>query len=266
MNRISEIARALVSRRWWWVTLIVIGLMIVLARLGIWQLHRLEERRAANAALIAALDSPPIDLNIEGEELVDHQGDLTDLENRDVVAHGEYDFDNQLVLKLQNYDNLSGVNLVTPLLLEGTDLAVLIDRGWIPDADVAAENWAAYETNGPVEVEGYVALSEKLRRQPSAVSAPTGALHEIYRVDIAAIQPDLSYTLLPFYVKESPPPGEQTTPPLLTEREVDLSEGPHQGYALQWFTFSIGLGVAYVIFVNRQMTIDREAETGKKAD
>jgi surfeit locus 1 family protein len=59
-------------------------------------------------------------------------------------------------------------------------------------------------------------------------------------------------------MKESPPPDPQDTPPLLTARDVDLSEGPHMGYALQWFTFSIGLGVAYLIFVNRQLTIERE--------
>ncbi len=104
-------------------------------------------------------------------------------------------------------------------------------------------------------------MTEKLRRQPSAVSAPTGELNEIYRVDVAAIQPDLPYTLLPFYVKESPlAANPRTTPPLRTARDVDLSEGPHLGYALQWFTFSIGLGVAYLIFVNRQLAIDAEAQ------
>lgn len=258
MNRAAELGRALVGRRWWWVTLIVIGMMIVLARLGVWQLDRLEERRIANAALVAALESPPIELNAEATTLPSTGDALTELANRDVVARGTYDFDNQLILKLQTYDSFSGVHLVTPLRLAGSEMAVLVDRGWVPDADVAAGTLTAYDTDGPVVVEGYVALTEKLRRQPSAVSAPTGELNEIYRVDIAAIQPDLPYTLLPFYVKESPPAGIQSTPPFLTAREVDLSEGPHQGYALQWFTFAIGLGVAYVIFVNRQLTIADE--------
>lgn len=254
MKRATELGRALISRRWWWVTLIVIGLMILLARLGIWQLDRLAERRAANAALVAALALPPIDLNAEADSLLTQTVGLIDLENRDVVGRGEYDFTDQLVLKLQNYDAFGGVHLITPLRLDGTDLAILVDRGWIPDSDVAEGNLADYETPGPIQVEGYVALTEKLRRQPSAVSAPSGALNEIYRVDIAAIQPDLPYTILPFYVKESPPAELQASPPLLTAREVDLSEGPHQGYALQWFTFSIGLGVAYLIFVNHQMS------------
>lgn len=261
MNRASEVARALVGRRWWWVTLVVIGLMVLLARLGIWQLNRLEERRAANAELVAALESPPIDLNAQGQALLDQASDEEVLANRDVIAQGEYDYDNQLVLKLQTYQGLSGVHLVTPLRLAGSDVAVLVDRGWVPDADVVAAALTQYEASGPVTVEGYLAPSEKLRRQPSAVSAPTGALREIYRVDVAAIQPDIPYTLLPFYVKESPRAGGQEEPPFLTAREVDLSEGPHLGYAMQWFIFSIGLGVAYVIFVNHQLSRDDEAGT-----
>lgn len=257
---LAEVGRALVSRRWWWVTLLVVGLMILLARLGVWQLDRLQERRAANAALAAALESAPIDLNADFESLPATGEALESLANREVIARGEYDFGNQLVLKLQTYDSFSGVHLVTPLRLDGGDVAVLVDRGWVPDADVDSGNLAAYETGGPTTVEGFVALSEKISRQPSAVSAPTGALNEIYRVDIAAIQPDLPYTLLPFYVKESPPGEPQTSPPFLTARELDLSEGPHQGYALQWFTFSIGLGVAYVIFVSRQLSTAAEPE------
>jgi cytochrome oxidase assembly protein ShyY1 len=59
----AELLRALVGRRWRWVTLAVLALMLVLARLGIWQLDRLAERRAANAQLAAALSAAPIDLN-----------------------------------------------------------------------------------------------------------------------------------------------------------------------------------------------------------
>ena len=54
MNIMGELGRTLFSRRWWWVTLIVLVLMAVFARLGFWQLDRLEQRRAANAQLIAA--------------------------------------------------------------------------------------------------------------------------------------------------------------------------------------------------------------------
>lgn len=263
MSRVAEVVKALVSRRWWWVTLVVIALMLLLARLGIWQLNRLDERRAANATLIAALDLPPIDLNKQIFSIGDQSpSELELLANRDVIAHGEYDFENQLVVKLQTYQDRTGARIVTPLVLDGTDMAVLVDRGWIPETDVSRERLSAYERSGPVTIDGYVALSEKISRQPSAVSAPTGELNEIYRVDVTAIQPDLPYTIAPFYVKENPLDEEQAGPPFLTKREVDLSEGPHLGYAVQWFIFSIGLGVAYVIFVNHQLGASQAAREG----
>ena len=37
-----------------------------------------------------------------------------------------------------------------------------------------------------------------------------------------------------------------------TVKLVDLSEGPHLGYAIQWFLFATVLGVGYYFFVRRQ--------------
>lgn len=71
----------------------------------------------------------------------------------------------------------------------------------------------------------------------------------MFRVDIAAVQEDTPYTLLPFYVKVTPPEGEITSLPIPMAKEVDLSEGPHLDYALQWFIFSLGLGIAYVVYI-----------------
>jgi surfeit locus 1 family protein len=71
-----------------------------------------------------------------------------------------------------------------------------------------------------------------------------------YRMDIEAIQAQMPYKLLPVYVKQAPEEGNQQLP-LRAEREVDLSEGPHLGYAIQWFLFSTILGVMYIALVNK---------------
>ena len=47
--------RSLFSLRWLLTTLLVIMAVVVLARLGIWQLDRLEKRKAFNARVIANL-------------------------------------------------------------------------------------------------------------------------------------------------------------------------------------------------------------------
>lgn len=261
MNRAAQLARTLFNRRWWWVTLLVIAMMILLARLGVWQLDRLAQRRAANAALVAALNQPPIPLNDDTATMRAYapRDVPPDLADREVMVSGTYAYEDQLIVKLQPWQGQPGVHLITPLRIEGSDAAVLVDRGWIPDSEYEAGH-RFDDRSGSVTVKGYIALTETLRRGV-AVDPVTSGIggDEVYRVDIAAIQDELPYPLLPFYVKESPPEAGDGELPLATPREIDLSEGPHLSYAIQWFIFSVGLGVAYVIFVNRSLS--REEHT-----
>jgi surfeit locus 1 family protein len=240
-----RLLRALFSRRWLWVTLLVIALMGVLARLGIWQLDRLQQRRDANALIAASLAAPPFDLNATAVP-----EDISEWDNRLVAASGTFDYEQEVLLDLQNWGYRAGVNLITPLVLDGSQTAVLVNRGWIPDAESAPEARAAYNVPGEVEITGYVALSEKLSREPTVT--PEGPQVKVYRVDVEALQAQMPYTLLPFYIVQDVENDNEQLPYRL-ERQIDLSEGSHLSYAMQWFIFSIGLGVAYLVFVNRNI-------------
>jgi surfeit locus 1 family protein len=267
----AELLRALVGRRWRWVTLVVLALMLVLARLGLWQLDRLAERRAANAQLAAALSAAPIDLNAAFDDYAALAPDdvPADLADRDVTVAGEYDFAQQRVIVLQNWNGQPGVHLLTPLVLAGdgddAPWAVLVNRGWIPDAEREAGH-AFAEAVGPQTVAGYVALTETLRRRTAESVAPATPGDELFRVDIAALQEELPYRLAPFYVMAAPageaPAAGNGTLPVAIAKEIDLSEGPHLGYAMQWFIFSLGLGAGYVLYVYRSL---RREATGQPA-
>jgi surfeit locus 1 family protein len=263
MNEVRILLATLFGRRWWWVTLVVIAIMAVLARLGFWQLDRLAERRTANAQLRAALDSGVIDMN---QQLADYvriepAAFPSELANRDVVITGAFDFDNQMVLKLQNLYGVAGVHLITPFIPDGQDTAVLVDRGWIPDEEYKAGH-VFDEDSGPQTIEGYIALTETIRRRTAESIVPVIAQNELYRVDIAAIEEELPYPLAPFYVKAPLMEGASNNLPVGTPKEVDLSEGPHLSYAMQWFIFCIGLGTGYVIYVNRWLSRrDRGGQT-----
>ena len=150
---------------------------------------------------------------------------------------------------MQNWNGRAGVNLVTPLLLADGPGAVLVDRGWIPEAENNPAGRAEYDISGEVQVEGYVALSQELPR--GGQSIPEEPQMEWYRVDIEAIQAQMAYDLLPIYILQAPTDEQEL--PYRREQDIDLSEGPHLGYALQWFTFSIGLGIAYVVYVRKSM-------------
>lgn len=241
MSRILAIVRALFSRQWILPTLAVVAGMIFLARLGFWQLDRLDQRRAKNAALAAALESEPVDLNTAVLPT-----DLLPLKDRDAMAQGEFDFTHQGIVKLQNFQGRPGVHLVAPLVLDGGETAVLVNRGWVPEAD----SYAAYDEPGQQTIDGYIALTQTLNRE--GVSSTLTDELAWYRVDIEAIQTQMPYELLPIFIQQAPDAANDQ-PPLRAAREVDLTEGPHLGYAVQWFLFSAILGVMYIVLVNKDL-------------
>lgn len=234
----------LFNRRWWWVTLLVIAGIAVLISLGNWQLDRRQQRITANAALAEQVAAQPISLNDPTLDVAV----LPELPDRDVVATGEFDFSQQYWLKLQNFAGQAGGHLLAPLRLEGRAEAVLVDRGWVPFSEADPERWGQFDESGPVTIHGVIRRSEASER----ATAPTGDSREWFRVDVGAIDERISSDLLPVYLYQTDDDGQ--TPPLREQPEIDLSEGPHLSYALQWFTFALMLGVGYLFFVHRAET------------
>jgi surfeit locus 1 family protein len=248
---------ALFSRRRWWTTLVVLLGMAVLARLGVWQLDRLEQRRARNTAIIHQLELSPLALT--GESL---PGDQSSLKNRRGSAYGEFDFSHQVALLHQNWRDTPGIHLITPLVIDGTSQAVLVDRGWLPTNQAALENWSQFDEPGPVSVTGIIQLSQTLPARAGDVAQRISAepQAEWYRVDIEAIQAQVPYELLPIYILESPPDESIAYLPYRVKPKFDLSDGPHLGYAIQWFIFSVILGVIYVRIVTKKETDEIRTE------
>jgi surfeit locus 1 family protein len=239
---ILKIPGALFGRRWWWSTLVVIGGMLFLGRLGVWQLERLEQRRAENAVLESQFYSERVDLN--GENVPDDPVVLID---RRAVVDGRFDYAGEIVLLEQN-ENGPGVHLVTPFLIEGKGgVAILVDRGWIPAREVERGELEQFEEGAERPLEGVLQGSQTLSGGRETV-AEVGQ-REWYRIDIEAIESMTDYDLLPVYLLERPTEGNGAILPLRTEYELDLSEGSHLGYAIQWFLFSLILGIAYVGYV-----------------
>ncbi len=259
--------KALFSRRYILVTLLVIAAMAVMARLGVWQLDRREQRIARNADLAAKLEAAPVSLNAAALAAAwPLPEDRADVRNLPAEAVGQFDFNNQLLLVQQNYREMPGAHLVVPLVLDGGREAVLVDRGWVPFDDVQSGRWQQYDSpRGPVAIRGRVQPSQILfgraAEQAGTGAAPQQAKAEWYRIDIEAIQGQLPYQLLPVYLLESPGPEGNIALPYRIEPEVDLSEGPHMGYALQWFAFAVVAGVVYVGVVRSRLRKEHTPES-----
>src|SRR5215208_1144901 len=143
--------RKMFHRKWLLTTLLVFLGTALCIRLGIWQMDRLESRRAFNAQVESMRALPPLDLNQEGTD------SIREMEWRSVKVAGEYDFENQIALRNQYYGNQYGYHLWTPLLFNET--AVLVDRGWIPaDSNSTPSDWRRYDEPGVVNLSGQIRL------------------------------------------------------------------------------------------------------------
>ena len=237
------------SLKWLLATVLVIAGTLGLIRLGIWQLDRLKERRAFNSQVESARSQPAFDLNQKQPD------NLTAMEWRQVQFAGKYDFVNQIAIRNQYYNNQSGYHLLTPLLSSGT--AVLVDRGWIPaDGNSAPKDWRKYDEAGEVKVIGQVRLGlGKPAFGGVADALPVdGSRLEVWNnADVARVASQLSYPILPVYIQTNPDASD-TKPPIPFQPELDLTEGPHFGYAMQWFTFAAILFFGYLYFVRKQET------------
>jgi len=242
----------LFSRRWILATILVLAGSALCIRLGIWQLDRLEKRRAFNARVQAQLDAPP--LNLAGDAL---QADFYNMEYREVSALGEFDFDYQIALRNQYYGNEWGAHLITPLILKGSHEVILVDRGWIPAADFESGDWQQFDEPGLVQVKGVLRRPQtkaELGSRSDPTPYPGGApLAAWYFVNLEQIADQMPYPLLGAYIQQAPQAGWEALP-YRTQPKLELTEGPHLGYALQWFTFAVILAGGYPLFVRRQMS------------
>lgn len=240
----------LFSRQWWKTTLIVIAAVMVMVRLGFWQLDRLTQRRAFNARVEEQLAGPPLILSSQKLDL-----DLYNMEYRDAVVSGEYDFDRQVVLRNQDWQGRLGVHILTPMMIEGGKKAILVDRGWVPFEDFTGEKLSRYDVHDSVEVDGVIRRSQskpafggRADQVPEPGEEPLVAW---YWINLKDISQQLPYELLPVYLVSSPDFNEDRLP-YRSKEELDLSEGSHLGYAFQWFTFAAILGFGYPIYVRKE--------------
>jgi surfeit locus 1 family protein len=232
---------------------LLLGVLAILAaalfvRLGLWQLDRLDHRQTRNEARRARLALAPLEL--EPGALLPAADSVA---WRRVILTGRYDFERELVVRGRAYRGTPGAELLTPVRLG--DAGVLVHRGWLPAPDgyrpdLTLGRPAASGDPDPVRVEG-IALPDP---GSGGAGVPTtyvvaGKEHVVVsRIDLGVAQEALPYALAPFYVRATRP--GVTGASLQPLADLDLSDGPHLGYAIQWFAFAfIAIGGAAVLIL-----------------
>jgi surfeit locus 1 family protein len=240
------------SRAWILATLLVLFGTALCIRLGIWQLDRLAQRRVHNNQVITMRAMPVLDLNLEQPK------DIDKMEWRAVQVAGEYDFANQVALRNQTLGSEYGFHLITPLHFSGG--TVLVDRGFIPaSVNASPADWSQYDVDGEVKIVGQIRLGDdvEIGGNPEARIEGQDQLRFWNSVSVKGIASQLPYPILPVFIQPNKDEAD-AAPPVPQQPEVDLTEGSHFGYALQWFTFAAILFFGYPFYLRNQL-----AESGK---
>ncbi len=242
--------RAMFSRKWVFATLFVLTGAVVCARLGIWQLDRLTQRRLFNAHYSEIVQESTLILDAS------QTLDLTTMDYRSVIVKGIYDPTKSVALRNQYHDNQPGYFLLTPLVLADGS-AILIERGWIPsEGNSTPADWRKYDQPGEVTIKGIIRVGEA---QPEVGGVPDpelipGQTHLDFWniVNVVRISQQVPYKLPPVFIQPDLAP-DLSVPPFPYQPVVEISEGPHMGYALQWFTFGSILVFGYPFFLKKQL-------------
>lgn len=219
------------------------------AGLGVWQLRRLEWKKNLIAELESRLKSQPLDLMA-----IDSINDLTELEYRPFKIKGCFDTNpkNQIFLKPRilvstreasmrgrsQYQRNIGVNVITPFLVENTDLRILINRGWLPlkgpeNYEECADKGLG-KANENREIIAILRSSDKTNKF-GMKNDPSTEQWTIRNVE------EMSSHLktAPIYLElvENNPPGEYGTP--FSGQTLVKVRNEHLNYAITWFGLSV---------------------------
>jgi len=202
-----------------------LGTAAVCARLGVWQVDRLAQRRAWNAEVEARLAAPP--LTVTSGLTATPPESLT---YRRVEARGVFAFADEQVEPNRSFRGAPGVYVVTPLrFADGT--GILVQRGFTYAPDGMTVDLAAVAEPESTVVRGILL-------------APTGR---------GAVHPDtaqVGYPLFPLVVRRTQVDTGLPARLALVGPPV-LDEGPHLSYAIQWFSFALIALVGGVLLARR---------------
>ena len=226
-----------------WPTALAIPALALLIGLGIWQLHRLDEK----AALLARIDAG---LAAEPAPLPATIADPAAWDYRRVRVEGVFLHDGELHLTGRAYRGQAGLQVVTPL--RRTDTAapgqiILVNRGWVP---IERSGRATRPDGLPA---GVVTVSAISRRPPERgwmqPDNEPGA-NVWFWVDLSAMAAAAGVSSTPGLILEADVGADVSVLPIGGQIRLDIPNS-HLQYAVTWFTFAATLLVIYVMYLRR---------------
>jgi cytochrome oxidase assembly protein ShyY1 len=226
--------------------------VLVMVRLGFWQMDRWHEESDRQDAILAGAAEAPVPLDeVVPDPSVRPREVPEDARFRRVVVEGTWAADDDVLVRGRSLQGSPGGWLVTPLVqADGT--AVPVVRGWVP-LDVVNGGVpvaAAPAATGPVTVTGLVGLTQ-VNSGLGASDPAEGRLETLARLDLDRYAEQASAPLEPVYVvAQESTPAEESEVVQSVPTEVP-SPSQNFSYMVQWWVFAAIAAGGYVLILRR---------------
>jgi cytochrome oxidase assembly protein ShyY1 len=236
--------------------LVIVPSFVLLSR---WQLHRLDDRRHANAILTANTATAPVPVEQVMTPGADPSAVGDDQTWRQVSATGHYDLAGEVLVRKRPLEGRNGFWVATPFVTT-TGTVLVVNRGWIE-----AVGGATSGVQAPAPPAGQMTVIGRVRASETAPASQPGDLPtgQVTDLDVRLVAGTAaSYPGYVDLVSSEPPQAAGLTPLPLP----DLSEGPHLSYALQWILFALVAVGGFVVLVRREAIDADEDGDGHPGD
>lgn len=239
-------------RRYALPALAALMVVVLTASLGRWQLRRADEKRVLQARADAAARAEPVSVPaapIASSELDGHR----------VAVRGRLVAGRTVFIDNRTRKGVAGFHVVTPVRIEGSDLHVLVLRGWVArDPRERSRLPAVPAPDGVVVLEGLAEATIPRAMELGSSGAPGPGDRIWQNLDFAAFERWSGLALQRVLVRQL---GEPAFADGLARDWIEAGGdvGKHLGYAFQWFTMAaltVGLWGYFTFFRRRDDTRD----------
>ncbi len=223
----------------WKSMLCVLLLLVLLIKLGFWQLDRARQKRQIEAIQQSKRLANPVPL----ESLIKNNDPA--LKHMKVVLAGSYNNKKSILISNQIFQNQPGYEVITAFTLQSNNEVVLVSRGWVA-ADQNNKQLPSIESIiGPQELTGEIHIPPKNSFfLPQQFVTPINWPLQIHHFDSDKISQLFNKPVFPFVVRL-----DQSSTGVLQRhwRVKRLNVQNSTSYAIQWFGMALILVVITIV-------------------
>ncbi|HMW18710.1 MAG TPA: SURF1 family protein [Accumulibacter sp.] len=225
-------------------TLAVLVLVPSFISFGQWQWKKAADKQTLQALLDSRRAEPPVQMPLT-------DADPESLRYRQVVARGVYDERRQILIDNRIHHEQAGYHVLTPLRLEGSEMRVLVNRGWVP-ALADHSRWPQVATPAGVQEITGTAIVPGTRYLTLAPEAAAGSAWQTVwqNLNLARYRQAVDFPVQPVVIEMSP--TSEAGGFVRQWPRPDERIERHLGYAYQWWGFAAATLIIWLVLTVRE--------------